>query len=81
MAGSGGTRMPRADWKQLSALPVPDLRSSAFSATELDGLEALWSAACELDDESQDLARQRDELLPLLMSGKLRVRDVEEAVS
>lgn len=27
--------------------------------------------------ESRDLTRQRDELLPLLMSGKVRVRDLE----
>ncbi|WP_392507843.1 restriction endonuclease subunit S [Naumannella halotolerans] len=81
MAGSGGTRMPRADWKQVSALPVPDLGSATMSQAELNGLEALWFAACELDDESKDLARQRDELLPLLMSGKVRVRDVEVATS
>lgn len=81
MAGSGGTRMPRADWKQVSTLPVPDLGSSALSQADLDGLEALWRTACELDDESHDLARQRDELLPLLMSGKVRVRDMESAVS
>lgn len=81
MAGSGGTRMPRADWKQVSTLPVPDLGSSALSQVDLDGLEALWRTACELDDECHDLARQRDELLPLLMSGKVRVRDMESAVS
>lgn len=81
MAGSGGTRMPRADWKQVSTLPVPDLGSSAMSQNDLDGLEALWRTACELDDESQDMTRQREELLPLLMSGKVRVRDVEGGLS
>lgn len=79
MAGSGGTRMPRADWKQVSTLPVPDLGSSALSQADLDGLEALWRTACELDDESHDLARQRDELLPLLMSGKVRVREANDS--
>ena len=29
--------------------------------------------------ETQTLARTRDELLPLLMSGKITVRDAEEA--
>lgn len=42
-------------------------------------IEPLWSAALDLRIEAQDLARQRDELLPLLMSGKVRVRDVEAA--
>lgn len=44
-------------------------------------IEPLWSAALDLRIEAQNLARQRDELLPLLMSGKMRVRDVEAAVS
>ena len=34
-----------------------------------------------LHGEALDLTRQRDELLPLLMSGKVRVRAVEAAVS
>lgn len=76
-AGSTGTRMPRADWKHISTLPVPDLPLSEVSAEVLAGLESLWSAACDLDDENDDLARQRDELLPLLMSGGVRVRDRE----
>jgi type I restriction enzyme S subunit len=40
-------------------------------------VEPMWSGALELRREAQNLARQRDELLPLLMSGKVRVRDVE----
>lgn len=35
------------------------------------------AAQSALLDEVADLARQRDELLPLLMSGKVRVRDAE----
>lgn len=40
-------------------------------------VEPIWSAALELRIEVQELARQRDELLPLLMSGRTRVRDLE----
>lgn len=40
-------------------------------------IEPIWRAALELRLEAQDLARQRDELLPLLMSGRVRVRDLE----
>ena len=44
-------------------------------------VEPIWSGALELRREAQDLARQRDELLPLLMSGEVRVRDAEATVS
>lgn len=44
-------------------------------------VEPLWSAALELRLEAHDLARQRDELLPLLMSGRVRVRDLEAVAS
>ena len=44
-------------------------------------VEPIWSGALELRREAQDLARQRDELLPLLMSGEVRVRDAEDAIS
>lgn len=40
-------------------------------------IEPIWRAALELRLEAQDLTRQRDELLPLLMSGRVRVRDLE----
>nr|WP_286268543.1 restriction endonuclease subunit S [Brooklawnia sp. SH051] len=40
-------------------------------------IEPIWSAALELRLEAQELARQRDELLPLLMSGRVRVSEVE----
>lgn len=70
--------MPRADWKHVSSLPVPDLHSSAIPMVALEGIENLWSGACCLDQECDELAGQRDELLPLLMSGKVRVSEVEE---
>ena len=44
-------------------------------------VEPIWSGALELRREAQDLARQRDDLLPLLMSGEVRVRDAEDAIS
>lgn len=80
-AGSTGTRMPRADWKHISTLLVPDLRCSDIDTEVLASLEALWAAACDLHDESDELGRQRDELLPLLMSGKVRVRGLEAVAS
>lgn len=38
----------------------------------------LWTLATQAEQENQTLARTRDELLPLLMSGKITVRDAEE---
>ena len=37
-------------------------------------------AAADFVSESQRLARTRDELLPLLMSGKIRVKDAEKTL-
>jgi len=47
----------------------------------VDGLMAgLWDRALAAEKENQSLAQTRDELLPLLMSGKVRVRDAEKVV-
>lgn len=76
VAGSGGTRMPRADWKHLSSLQVPDLRQMLGEREEA-ALDSLWQAACDLRAETDELTQQRDALLPLLMSGKVRVSESE----
>ncbi len=56
---------------------VPD----ASNANEINGLMAsLWDVALAAEVESLKLAQVRDELLPLLMSGRVRVRDAEEVV-
>ena len=51
-------------------------RARAFSSEVVD--LAAWAAA--MSNESQALAATRDELLPLLMSGKVRVKDAEKIV-
>lgn len=43
-------------------------------------MSALWNRALAAEVESLQLERTRDELLPLLMSGELQVRDAEKAV-
>lgn len=52
--------------------------------SELDKLRALvdpqWALAISLEKEARALDRTRDELLPLLMSGKITVRDAEKRV-
>lgn len=78
-ASSEGTRMPRTKWADLAALEVTwpgeeEARRFSSSVTELGD----WANA--IVKESRDLAATRDELLPLLMSGRVRVKDGESAV-
>lgn len=79
MAGSGGTRMPRADWNHVRSMPVEVPAVETREGTERI-LDRLWQAQVQLSDEIVELARTRDELLPLLMSGRVRVEDVEGMV-
>lgn len=56
--------------------PSPDIRGQ--TAESIQGwLKPLMSGADELRSEADELARGRDELLPLLMSGQVRVSEVE----
>ena len=43
-------------------------------------MTSLWQRALAAEEESLRLARTRDELLPQLMSGRIRVRDAEQMV-
>lgn len=78
-ASSEGTRMPRTKWADLGAVELPwpgEEEARAFSSEVVD--LAAWAAA--MSKESQALAATRDELLPLLMSGKVRIKDAEKTV-
>jgi type I restriction enzyme, S subunit len=78
-ASSGGTRMPRTCWADLAAVEIPmpgDDEVLRFSG-EVSKL-ADWAGA--VVKESRELAATRDELLPLLMSGTVRVKDAEKSV-
>ncbi len=74
-AGSDGTRMPRVSWDYLSKWTV-----KLPSEDDLHGLQSrldpMLSLGVNLSFESQALAQLRDILLPKLLSGELRVRDV-----
>jgi type I restriction enzyme S subunit len=39
-------------------------------------IQPLWNAAWELEDENRNLSATRDELLPLILSGRIRVGEV-----
>lgn len=73
---STGTRMPRANAKDLLAFQIaipPDELMSQF-----DGLAvAMWEKGAKNNQESKSLANLRDTLLPKLLSGELRVPEAE----
>jgi type I restriction enzyme S subunit len=72
MAGSEGTKMPRAKWDHVSRFKVrmPGPEALTHMAESLD---AMWEQIAGLYAENETLRRTRDELLPLLMSGAVRV--------
>jgi len=74
MAGNTGTRMPRANWAHVATMPVPVPPEHARRPLEHQ-LDSLWRGIVSLNVEITDLIRTRDELLPLLMSGKVRVSE------
>ena len=82
MRGSvGGTTnsRQRVDKAAIPAFEVPD--PNELSEPEVATIEMCVRSAVQLRREAAAVSSQRDELLPLLMSGRVRVRDVEAAVS
>jgi len=71
-AGSTGTRMPRASWKDLAAWRVPVL-TPAERAELSDRVAPLTERLEQLTFECRGLAALRDALLPELLSGRIRV--------
>ena len=76
---SGGTRMPRTNWKQLAGFPaaVPPVSvASAFNTLVLPMLQFV----AEVGMENRGLSELRDTLLPRLISGKLRLPEAAKSV-
>jgi type I restriction enzyme S subunit len=74
---SNGAKMPRVNWKDLANYPVcipPEHLAANFTET----ITPLFSLMVENVHKSQTLADLRDTLLPRLISGQLRVGDVEK---
>jgi type I restriction enzyme, S subunit len=76
--GSTGQTELRRELLGSLILEVPSRSEQVHLGQELDELDALERSKIE---ESKRLARARDELLPLLMFGKLRVKDAEAVAS
>ncbi len=76
---STGTRMPRTSWKVMREYEVAispiDVRDAYHSLVAV-----MFDKILQSISENQTLAETRDYLLPKLMSGEIRVGDVEVAV-
>lgn len=70
---------PYVNLQDIGSLVVPIMDLDAFGST-VEQLGSLQSLGHAVTRENVALARTRDELLPLLMSGKLRVKDAEKKV-
>lgn len=79
-AGSRTAAIPGMNSTNFGQLPIV-LPDAEWRSESMEALDQLLVGALSLLCENRDLARKRDELLPLLMSGKVRVRDVEAVVS
>lgn len=72
-----GAVQPKISMSNLKSLRV----SIPEDVTEMDELaRGLALLVRSVTDENERLAATRDELLPLLMSGKVRVNDAEKVV-
>lgn len=73
-----GAAIPGLNRTAFNAVPVR-LPSAVALGPAMATLDAMAQAALSLAAEASDLTRTRDELLPLLMSGRIRVAEAEEA--
>ena len=73
--GATFLELPRGVFKTLPFIRCDKDQLARFNATAWPLLKHIEAT----QQENQTLARTRDELLPLLMSGKITVRDAEEA--
>lgn len=78
----------RAHGSTFSTITKQDLRESSIPDLNSPEVESLGPALADLEDlrvaktkESRTLAATRDELLPLLMSGKITVADAEKRIT
>lgn len=74
-----GSAYPAVRAERFRDAPVPDLSSDEWDGFERFALP-MRKRAHAAAVESRHLAQTRDELLPLLMSGRVRVKDAEKTV-
>jgi type I restriction enzyme S subunit len=74
-----GSAYPAVRGERFLAAPIPRLAAEVWEDFESIALP-MRQRACAAMRESQIIAATRDELLPLLMTGRIRVRDAEKVV-
>ena len=75
-AGSTGTKMPRTSWSEMARYTVA-MPNENVATTFNQYIQAASEEITSKIHESKSLAQLRDTLLPKLISGELRVPDVE----
>jgi type I restriction enzyme S subunit len=78
-AGSTGTKMPRTSWGEMARYVVvmpPESLAEAFTAQIRSAIDHIIVSI----HESRTLAALRDAQLPKLISGELRIKDVERII-
>lgn len=75
-----GTGQPYIKISELMSAGV-DIPKLTNQKSEPELMNDLAEVACRCSEENYQLARTRDELLPLLMSGKIAVKDAEKMAS
>jgi len=78
-AGSTGTKMPRTNWGDMARYPIV-LPPEPLARTFTERIRPLISRVLNSIHQSRTLAGLRDALLPRLISGELRLPDVERIV-
>ena len=73
---SAGTKMPRTNWSDMAAFTTPLPPSSLAGAYQREAGPMLELITASIH-ESRTLAELRDYLLPRLLSGKVRVMDLQ----
>jgi type I restriction enzyme S subunit len=76
-AGSTGTKMPRTSWAEMARYPTVLPCDDVVAAFNLH-IKSTCDQIIDNIHESKTLAQLRDTLLPKLMSGELRVSDIEK---
>ena len=73
---SNGAKMPRVNWKDLAAYPIC-VPPEALAANYSEIIKPLISRMMANVHQAQTLANLRDTMLPRLISGQLRIPDIE----
>ncbi len=79
-AGSTGTKMPRTSWAEMARYPVV-IPQKAICEAFTNHIQPISDRIVASIHESRGLAGLRDTLIPKLISGEVRVKNVERLIA